>query len=513
MKSSEPAQAPAATEPSQLDRLYRPSLALLTDLYQLTMAYAYWHAGLREREAVFHLYFRGQPYRGGFSVACGLDRVLDYLERFGFDEEDLAYLARLPGADGRPLFAPGFLDELRGLRLSVEVDALPEGTVVFPHEPLLRVKGPILQGQILETALLSAINFETLIATKAARMSLAARGEPILEFGLRRAQGFDGALSASRAAYVGGCTATSNVLAGRLFGIPVRGTHAHSWVMAFDDEPAAFEAYARAMPNNTVLLVDTYDTLQGVQRAIETGRRLRERGHELLGIRLDSGDLAYLSIEARRLLDEAGFTRTAIVASNELDEATIDSLKQQEAAINIWGVGTRLVTGDGQGALGGVYKLSAVRDPGGSWQHRLKLSEQVFKVSTPGIQQVRRYTQGGEFVADMIYEAELGVPAEGWMVDPTDLTRRRPIPAGENWEDLLVPVFREGRVVGPRPALEAVRARVQQQLKSLHPGIKRFVNPHAYPVGLEERLFDLKTRLMLEARGVARDTGETRTRP
>src|SRR5512147_560182 len=287
---------------TRLADVYRPSLALATDLYQLTMAQAYRHSGRAEEEAVFHLFFRRNPFGGGFAVACGLARALDFLEGFHFTAEDVAYLAGLAGNDGRPLFDPGFLRELGGLRLRCDVDAVPEGTVVFPYEPLVRVSGPILHAQLVETGLLNFVNFETLIATKAARMCLAARGDEVVDFGLRRAQGPDGGLGASRAAYVGGCSATSNVLAGRLFGLPVKGTHAHSWVMAFDTEAEAFEAWAQAQPNNGVFLVDTYDTLQGVRSAVEVGKWLAERGHRLGGIRLDSGDLAYLSIEARKIL-------------------------------------------------------------------------------------------------------------------------------------------------------------------------------------------------------------------
>src|SRR4051812_41820501 len=252
-----------------------PATALLTDLYQLTMAYAYWRSGRAEDEAVFHLFFRKPPFGSGYSIACGLEPAIDYLLGFRFEADDLVYLAGLTGDDGQPLFDQGFLDYLRDLRLTVDVDAIPEGTAVFPHEPLVRVRGTILQGQLLETALLNQLNFDTLIATKAARVALAARGEPVLEFGLRRAQGVDGALAASRAAHVGGCAATSNVLAGKRFGIPVRGTHAHSWVMSFTGEEEAFAAYAEAMPNNCVFLVDTYDTLEGVRHAIAAGRRLR----------------------------------------------------------------------------------------------------------------------------------------------------------------------------------------------------------------------------------------------
>ena len=266
--------------------------------------------------------------------------------------------------------------------------------MVFPPEPLVRVRGPIIQGQLIETPLLNLVNFQTLIATKAARVCHAAGSDSVVEFGLRRAQGIDGSLSASRAAYVGGCAATSNLLAGRLLGIPVRGTHAHSWIMFFDSEREAFREYARAMPNNCVLLVDTYDTIEGVRKAVETGRWLREQGHEMIGIRLDSGDLAYLSIEARKILDEAGFPEAAILASNELDERIIASLKQQGARIDRWGVGTRLVTGHEQPALGGIYKLAAVREDGGAWDYKLKLSEQAIKVSYPGILQVRRVSYG-----------------------------------------------------------------------------------------------------------------------
>jgi nicotinate phosphoribosyltransferase len=486
-----------------LGDLYKTSLALLTDLYQLTMAYAYWKAGVHEKEAVFNLFFRTNPFKGGFTVACGLARATEFLERFRFDDLDLAYLASLAGNDGRPLFEPAFLEYLRSMELRCDIDAVPEGTVVFPHEPLVRVRGPIAQCQILETPLLNILNFESLIATKAARICLAARGEPVLEFGLRRAQGIDGALAASRAAYVGGCAATSNVLAGRLYGIPVRGTHAHSWVMSFDDERDAFEAYAQAMPNNCVFLVDTYDSIEGVRHAVEAGKRLRERGHEMIGIRLDSGDLAYLSIEARKLLDQGGFPKAAIVASNDLDEHVIASLKEQGAAIGVWGVGTHLVTGYDQPALGGVYKLAAVRAADGPWQYKVKLSEQAIKVSNPGIQQVRRYHDANGFVADLIYDEESGVPEASALVDPNDPTRRKRLPAAPQWTDLLAPIFRAGRPVYDVPTLADVRGRAQQQLAAFHAGIKRLVNPHQYPVGLEAGLFELKTRLILGIRGLA----------
>ncbi|HVT58367.1 MAG TPA: nicotinate phosphoribosyltransferase [Thermoanaerobaculia bacterium] len=487
-----------------LHRLYRDSLALLTDLYQLTMAYAYWRSGTHQKEAAFHLFFRKNPFAGGFTIACGLEPAVDYLMNLRFADEDLAYLAGLTGNDGAPLFAPPFLDFLAAMRFDgCDLDAVPEGTVVFPHEPLLRVTGPIAQCQLLESPLLNQLNYETLIATKAARVVLAAGGEEVLEFGLRRAHGVDGGLSASRAAFVGGCAGTSNTLAGKLFGIPVKGTHAHSWVLSFATEPEAFAAYAEALPNNCVFLVDTYDSLDGVRHAVEAGRRLRERGSELIGIRLDSGDLAYLSRQARRILDEGGFPGASILASNDLDEHVIESLKQQGSQIAVWGVGTRLVTADGDPALGGVYKLTAVREQGGPWQYRLKLSEQAVKVSNPGIQQVRRYHEDGEFLADVIYDAERGIGEEPTMVDPLDMTRRRTIPAGAAGEDLLVPVLRRGRRLSPPPALAEVRRRAAEQLGRFHAGIKRFVYPHQYPVGLEQGYYDLKTRLILAARAEA----------
>ena len=381
------------------------SNGLLTDLYQLTMAQAYHSAGVTGYEACFHLFYRENPFGGGFSVACGLSQAIEYLEGLRFTPDDIAYLSGLPGSDGRSLFSGAFLGWLSDLTFTCDVDAVPEGTAVFPREPLLRVSGPIAQCQIVETALLNCINFQTLIATKAARVRLSAQSDRVVEFGLRRAQGPDGGLSASRAAYIGGCDGTSNTLAGRRFGIPVSGTHAHSWVMAFDSELEAFRAYAASMPNNVVFVIDTYDTLQGARNAVEVGRELRARGHELVGVRIDSGDLAWLSKRVRRILDEGGFTDARIVASNELDEHLIASLKDQGAAIDVWGVGTKLATSWGQPALGGVYKLSAIRRDGGDWEPRIKLSEQTAKVTTPGVLGVRRYRDdSGRLAGDMVYD-------------------------------------------------------------------------------------------------------------
>ncbi len=480
------------------------SLALLTDLYQLTMAYGYWKLGRAEREAIFHLFFRKPPFNGGYAIAAGLGPVLEYLEQLRFDKSDLAYLATLTGNDNELLFEKGFLDYLSELKLSLDLDAMPEGSVAFAQQPLVRVRGPILQCQILETALLNIVNFQTLIATKAARICGAAQGDPVVEFGLRRAQGVDGGLTASRAAYIGGCAATSNVLAGKKYGIPVKGTHAHSWVMSFDDELTAFDRYGQAMPNNCVFLVDTYDTLEGVRNAVEVGRRLRQQGHEMVGVRLDSGDLAYLSIEARKLLDAGGFPQARIVASNDLDEQIIESLKGQGAKIDVWGVGTKLVTAYDQPALGGVYKLGAMKDDQGEWQPKLKLSEQVAKTTIPGVLQVRRFHVGDVLAGDMIYDEMRGIDSREVIVDVKDANRRKRMPTGAVGEDLLVPVMRGGELVGPFAdgveTIEVARTRAQRELARLHPSIRRLLNPHQYPVGIDVGLHERRDQLIREMR-------------
>ncbi|HAS82806.1 MAG TPA: nicotinate phosphoribosyltransferase [Verrucomicrobia bacterium] len=483
-----------------LTDIYKPSLAMLTDLYQLTMAYGYWKEGRGNDEAVFHLFFRKPPFGSGYTLAAGLGFAVDYLQRFSFTREDQEYLGTLTGNDDKPLFEKAFLSFLGDMTLSVDVDAMPEGTVVFPQEPLLRVKGPLIQCQLLETALLNMINFQTLIATKAARVCQAARGEPVLEFGLRRAQGVDGSISASRAAYIGGCAATSNVLAGQLLGIPVKGTHAHSWVMTFDSEAEAFERYADAMPNNCVFLIDTYDTLEGVRNAIAAGTTLRSKGYEMVGVRLDSGDLAYLSIEARKLLDAAGFENAVIIASNDLDEHIIESLKQQDAKIAVWGVGTKLVTAYDQPSLGGVYKLSAIRRAGEGWQYRVKLSEQSIKTSTPGILQVRRFSDGNGFVADMIYNEDAGEPRSMTIVDPLNAEHHRTINADMDHTDLLLPVLRAGHRACEAEGLPAIRDRAAEQCNRLHGSIRRFTNPHTYPCGLDADLHHLKSSMISSLR-------------
>ncbi len=485
-----------------LDKVYQESLTLLTDLYQLNMAYGYWKSGKAEQEAVFHVFFRKNPFHGGFTVACGLEYVMAFLENFGFSSGDIDFLGSLKSTNGDPLYEEGFLSYLANLSFTCDIDAAVEGSILFPHEPMLRITGSILQAQLIETPLLNILNFQSLVATKAARTHLAAEGAPVLEFGLRRAQGVDGALSASRAAYIGGCTATSNVLAGKLFDIPVKGTHAHSWVMSFDTEIEAFDAYADAMPDNCIFLVDTYDSLNGVKNAIAIGKKLRAKGKELIGVRLDSGDLAYLSIAVRKLLDEAGFTNTKIIASNDLDEQIITSLKkEQNACIDSWGIGTKLITAYDQPALGAVCKLSAIKSSTGRWVNKIKLSEQAIKVNNPGIQQVRRFYVNKMAVADMIFDIETEFNNEMEIIDPLDATRKKKIDTNNlEFIDILKPIYRKGKIVYSLPSIQQIKNEVITQLNSFHNGVKRFTHPHKYPVGLESSLYQNKNALILKQR-------------
>src|SRR4030095_3002073 len=377
--------------------------ALVTDLYEVTMACGYWKAGVTDHEAVFHVTCRENPFGGQFTVACGLATAIDFLRAFHFTDTEVDYLGSQRGNDGKPLFDSRFLDYLRGLQLTCYVDAIPEGTLVFSNEPLIRIIGPIMQCQLLETALLNIFNFQSLIATKAARVCLAAEHDPVIEFGLRRSQGVDGGLTAARAAYIGGCAGTSNLHAGQQFGIPVSGTQARSWIMFFENELEAFKTYAEAMPNNCIFLVDTYHSIDGIRHAIEVAGELRRQGHEMIGVRLDSGNRVALSIKARRMLDEAGFANAKIVCSGDLDEYMIRDLKQRGAKINVWGVGKKLSTGQPAGALGRIYKLGSTRRPVVEWLYRIKISEETSKASIPGSLQVRRFYQpDGKFMADAI---------------------------------------------------------------------------------------------------------------
>lgn len=487
----------------RLTERYGTPLALLTDLYQLTMAYGYFRNGMTGHHACFHLFFRSHPFDGGYTVVAGLPDALDYVRSLRFEDGDLQYLAGLTSRDGSTLFDDEFLAYLRDLRLEVDIDAVPEGTIMFPNEPLLRVTGPILQCQLLETPLLNLINFPSLIATKASRVCDAAGFEPVLEFGLRRAQGPDGGVTAARAAYVGGCDSTSNVLAGRLFDIPVKGTHAHSWVMAWGEDRAAFEAWARAMPANCIFLVDTYDSIEGVKAAVEVARELREQGHEMVGVRLDSGDLAELSKQVRPILDEAGFPDAAILGSGDLDEDRIGELRERGAAIHLWGVGTHLTTGHPDSALNGVYKLASIKPPGEPWQPRLKVSDSPDKTTIPGRLAVRRYLKGGKLEADVIHRVDDDLEGDVTLVHPGDGDARRAVGAGTQHVDPLVPVVRSGRVVYEAPDLRETQKRARSQLEQLPEGVRRRRDPDEYFVGLEESLHDERARLirMHEGRG------------
>ena len=488
---------------SNLHKLYRPSLTLLNDLYEVSMAYAYWKSERHDYEAIFQMYFRRNPFHGGFAVACGLEAVTEYVNDYSWADDDIQYLATLKGSDDHRLFEDAFLEYLLRTPLTVSIDAIEEGRIVFANEPLIRVRGPLLQCQLLETPILNLLNFPTLIATKAARVCLAAGADRVLEFGVRRAQGIDGGLTASRAAYVGGVAATSNLMAGRLYDIPVSGTHAHSWVMSFDAELESFMAFAKAMPGNAVFLVDTYNSLEGVDHAIKVGQWMKTQGQKFLGVRLDSGDLSYLSREARQRLDTAGFKDAVIVASNDLDENLITSLKAEGAPIGVWGVGTRLVTGYDDPALGGVYKMVALRkDSSSPWQYKLKLSEQLSKITTPGLQQVRRFTENGLHVGDMIYD-ELSTHSTELrtIIDPLDMTRGKMIPESATFEDLLVPMIDAGKNVYNNHGVKQARERCQSDLKKIHESMKRLNSPDGYPVGLEQSLHDRKSKMIMELRG------------
>ena len=478
--------------------------AALTDLYQITMAQGYFDQGMGTTQACFHMYFRNYPFKGGYAVACGLDQLSELVEGYGFTDEDIAYLAKLDAPGGGKLFHVDFLEYLGNLKLSVDIDAVPEGTIVFPNEPLVRVMGPILECQLIETPLLNCVNFETLIATKAARVCQAAEA-PVAEFGLRRAQGAAGGVWASRAAVVGGCASTSNVLAGRLFDIPVSGTHAHSWVMSFPDELSAFRAYAESFPNNCVLLVDTYDVEQGVRNAITVGLEMRERGERLSGIRIDSGDLTWMSKMARRMLDEAGLTDCGIVLSNDLDEYTIRSIRQEGVEVMSWGVGTKLACAYDQPTLGGVYKLSCTRKSDDEpWADHIKISESIQKLTTPGVLNVRRYyLDDGRIAGDMVYDVNAPVNEKEVIVDPYDSLRRKKL-AGKRHEELLQPLARNGECVlakEDRSAM-AAQARVRAGLETLDETQKRLLNPHTYPVGLERNLFNRRSDLVTRMRGI-----------
>lgn len=472
-----------------------PSSGIFTDFYQMTMAQGYREAGMAERQACFDLFFRNNPFGGGYSVAAGLEDALAFLENVRFAPDDIAYLGSLK------VFSPGFLSHLEKFRFTGTVHAVAEGTPVFPRAPVLRVTAPLEQCQLMETPLLNIVNFQSLIATKSARVCQEAGADNVMEFGMRRAQGVDGALTASRAAFIGGCAATSNVAAGKVYGIPVRGTHAHSWVMAFGDELAAFRTFARLYPHNATLLVDTYDTLKsGVPNAITVGLEMKARGERLAGIRLDSGDFTYLSVEARRLLDAAGLEEVKIVASGELDEYIIHDLKAQGARVDIFGVGQNLVTAKGEPSFPGVFKLAALEGAGGEWSPKLKISNTPAKGTLPGMKQVWRLRYpDGAMMADLVeLEGTAHDFSEGvWGYHPVTEYERKFYSGVGSAEPLLALAMAEGRRVAPPRALAVIRAYALGQLDALHPTMRRLLNPHIYKVSLGPALFAETHRLRL----------------
>jgi nicotinate phosphoribosyltransferase len=469
--------------------------ALLTDLYELTMAAGYLEEGKGTDTATFDLYFRHNPFRGGYAVAAGLEDAVRAILEMRFSREDIDYLRGIKAATGAPLFSGAFLTYLSGHRFQGQLSAIPEGTVVFPNEPLVQVSGRLIECQIVETILLCHINFQTLVATKAARMWEASNHGSIVEFGLRRAQGPDGALSACRAAYIGGANATSNVLGGAAFGVPPKGTHAHSWVQSFPSELEAFRAYARSFPDDCVLLVDTYDVLRsGVPNAIQVAKELSARGHRLSGIRIDSGDLAFLSQRARHMLDEAGFSHVGIVVSNELDEFIIAEILVEGGRIDTWGVGTKLVTGAGEGgsALGGVYKM--VEHNG---RPKIKLSGNPEKMTNPGVKKVVRfYDDEGLMEADALGRGTEDLDGNSVLIiDPLNPLRRKKLNS-PNRVELLRDIVRDGRLVYEFPSLENTRDVRVEQLSHLHESHRRLHNPHEYKVGLTYALWQQKEQML-----------------
>lgn len=466
---------------------------LLTDLYELTMLAGYLEQGMHERPAVFDLFFRHNPFQGGYAVFAGLEPALCYLEKLAFNDRELSYL------DGLKLFRPRFLSYLEGFRFSGNVTAPAEGSMVFAREPLLTVEGGLAEAQFVETALLNIINFQTLVATKGARINRAAAGATVLEFGLRRAQGPDGGLSVARAAYIGGVRSTSNVLAGKTFGIPVRGTHAHSWIMAFPDELTAFRCYAESFPDACILLIDTYDTLEsGLPNALVVAAELRARGHELFGVRIDSGDLAYLSRRTRAAFDGAGFTGVKIVASNELDEYVIESIREEGGRVDIYGVGTRLATcaGEGGGALGGVYKLVRI----GS-EPKLKLTSDLSKATLPDKKRVlRAVAPDGSFIQDVIALEGEEIAPGATVYDPANPLQQVSVPAGARFVELRSRVMENGKRCLPPASLDLGAKRSQEELGRLPDGCRRLINPHVYKVSLSAGLNDLRLRLIAEVK-------------
>ncbi len=475
------------------------NLTLLTDFYELTMMQGYFKQKDANETVVFDAFYRNNPDGNGYSICAGLEQVIEYVENLHFEQEDVDYL-RTTG-----MFEEDFLDYLLHFRFSGDIYAIPEGTVVFPREPLVKVIAPIMEAQLIETAILNIINHQSLIATKAARVVYAAEGDGVMEFGLRRAQGPDAGIYGARAAMIAGCIGTSNVLAGQMFDVPVKGTHAHSWIMSFPDELTAFRTYARMYPNACILLVDTYDTLKsGVPNAIKVFTEMKEAGIPLTfyGIRLDSGDLAYLSKKAKKMLDAAGFSDAVISASNDLDEHLIGSLKLQGAAINSWGVGTNMITSKDNPSFGGVYKLAAIQDQKtGSFIPKIKVSENAEKITNPGNKTIQRIYEKdtGKIIADLICLTDETFDTNDSLLlfDPIETWKKTNLePNTYTIRELLIPVFQNGKCVYHSPKVMDIRTYCQQELDTLWEESKRLVNPHEVHVDLSRKLWNMKNDLL-----------------
>ena len=476
------------------------NFTLLTDFYELTMMQGYLKSGKHQEKVIFDMFYRKNPCGNGFAICCGLEQVVEYIRNLNFNEEDIDYLRSLG------TFDEDFIEYLRGFHFTGDIYAIPEGTVVFPKEPLIKVIAPVIEAQLVETAILNLVNHQSLIATKAYRVVHAAQGDGVMEFGLRRAQGPDAGIYGARAAVIAGCIGTSNVYAGQKFHMPVLGTHAHSWIMSFPTELEAFKAYARLYPNNCILLVDTYDTLKsGVKNAILCYDAMKEEGITLkrFGIRLDSGDLAYLSKKARKMLDEAGYPEAIISASNDLDENLIESLKAQGACITSWGVGTNLITSESQPSFGGVYKLAATYSDEGKWVPKIKLSENSEKITNPGNKQIYRIIEkdSGKVFADYIaLEDETFSEKEDLVLfDPIDTWKKSTLKGGSyEMRPLLVPIFLGGKLVYNCPSVEEIKAHCKREQESLWEECRRLTNPHAVHVDLSDKLYEMKKGLLAQ---------------
>lgn len=476
----------------------RQNLTLLTDLYELTMMQGYFKNKSQNDTVIFDMFYRTNPLESGYAITAGLEQVIQYIKELHFDREDIDYLASLS------IFEQDFLDYLKEFKFSGSIYAIPEGTIIFPREPLVKVIAPIMEAQLIETAILNIINHQSLIATKTSRVCYAARGDGIMEFGLRRAQGPDAGIYGARAAMIAGCIGTSNVLCGQLFDVPVKGTHAHSWIMSFQDEYTAFRKYADLYPSACLLLVDTYDTLKtGIPNAIRVFTEMREAGIPLTyyGIRLDSGDLAYLSKKARKMLDNAGFQDAVISASNDLDEYLIDSLKAQGATITSWGVGTSLITSKDWSAFGGVYKLAAKMNEDGEFVPKIKLSENSEKITNPGNKKIYRIyeKESGKIKADLVcLEEETFDEKEPLMLfDPLEPWKKTKLKAGTySLRELMLPIFIHGECVYESPKVMDIRNYCQQELATLWDETRRLVNPHNIYVDLSKKLYTIKSNLL-----------------